>query len=479
MYRRFFKNLSLLFLLNILVKPLWLLGIDLTVQNSVTENAYGIYFSLLNFSLLLQIILDLGISHYNNREIAQSPELLGTAFSKLVSLKLLLAGVYLALALGIALLIGYDSYRIYLLFFLLLNQIMISYIIFFRMNITGLQLYNTDAWLSILDKGMMILIIGFLLWIAIGREYFTISHFILGQTLALVPVTLFTFFIVKNKTTGFQWEWSISDWKKTLKQTLPYAVLILIMTLYFRLDAVMIERLLGSNGPNQTAMYAASFRLLDAVNISGYLLASFLLPLFAKNIKEGKDLKKLSRFCFNAILILAISVCVSFWIHSENIISILYTKGNSQYAEILKILLLTFIPMSSMFVYSTLLTADGKMAEQTKIAVIGLILNVILNLIFILKMNAVGAAIATVLTQSITAILMFRLASKNYNLSWSLNVFAKVIAYVISAVLLALAITRTIEDGIVSILLTFFAVFSLGLLFRFIDRSELKRIIEP
>jgi len=116
MYRRFFKNLSLLFLLNILIKPLWLFGIDLAVQNTVSEAEYGIYFSLLNFSLLLHIVLDLGISHYNNRAIAQDPDSLRDRFPKLVLVKAFLSVIYIIIAVAIAGIIGYDSYRLIYLF---------------------------------------------------------------------------------------------------------------------------------------------------------------------------------------------------------------------------------------------------------------------------------------------------------------------------------------------------------------------------
>jgi len=477
MYSRFFKNLSLLFLLNILIKPIWLFGIDLAVQNTVSEAEYGIYFSLFNFSLLLHIILDLGISYYNNREIAQSPGLLKDRFSKLVVLKGGLAVIYIITALIIAVLIGYDAYRIRLLFFLLINQMLLSYILFFRTNITGLQLFKTDAVLSVLDKSLMILVIGFLLWIGIGRDSFSISHFILGQTAALLPVAIFTFFLVKNKA-GFSWKISFSEWSKILKSTIPYAVLVLLMTIYFRIDAVMIERLLGENGPSQAGIYAASFRLLDAANIIGFLMASFLLPLYAKQLNEKIDIESLSTICFKGIMILAVAVCITTWFQAESIVSILYTKANEDYAQILKILLLTFIPMSSIYIYSTLLTADAKIKEQSRVAIIGIIMNVILNVIFILKWKAYGAAIATVITQSILAILIYKMAVKNYGINIPKDFIRKFFIYILSGIVLAYLIKEGISSPLLSIFLTFLVSLIIGLGLRIIDKKDLKTIVQ-
>ncbi|MDP2888396.1 MAG: polysaccharide biosynthesis protein, partial [Bacteroidota bacterium] len=70
MKRKFITNLLLLLFLNVLIKPFWIFGIDLTVQNMVGDESYGLYFSLLNFSMILNIFLDLGITSYNNKNIA-------------------------------------------------------------------------------------------------------------------------------------------------------------------------------------------------------------------------------------------------------------------------------------------------------------------------------------------------------------------------------------------------------------------------
>ncbi len=58
MQRIFFSNLVLMMFLNLLIKPIALFGIDATVQNRVGAAEYGLYFSLLNFSVILNMLLD-------------------------------------------------------------------------------------------------------------------------------------------------------------------------------------------------------------------------------------------------------------------------------------------------------------------------------------------------------------------------------------------------------------------------------------
>ena len=73
MQKKFFSNLIWLIFFNLLIKPYAIFGIDAEVQNRVGTETYGMYFTLLNFTLLFNILLDVGITNYNTRYVAQYP----------------------------------------------------------------------------------------------------------------------------------------------------------------------------------------------------------------------------------------------------------------------------------------------------------------------------------------------------------------------------------------------------------------------
>ena len=50
MQRKFLTNLGLLLFLNLLIKPVWIFGIDLNVQRLVGVGDYGFYFVILNLT---------------------------------------------------------------------------------------------------------------------------------------------------------------------------------------------------------------------------------------------------------------------------------------------------------------------------------------------------------------------------------------------------------------------------------------------
>jgi len=115
MQKKFITNLALLLFVNLLVKPLWIFGIDRQVQNTVGPEEYGLYFFLFNFSFLFYIFLDLGITNFNTRNIAQNNQLLNKHLSGISILKLLLGVLYGVVMIVFGIVWGYKGRELYIL----------------------------------------------------------------------------------------------------------------------------------------------------------------------------------------------------------------------------------------------------------------------------------------------------------------------------------------------------------------------------
>ena len=109
MQKKFYGSLILIILLNVLVKPFYLFAIDAQVQNTVGSEAYGVYFSLLNFSFIFNILLDVGITNYNTKNIAQHPNTVAKYIGPILGLRLILALIYFSITIGSGLLLGYGN----------------------------------------------------------------------------------------------------------------------------------------------------------------------------------------------------------------------------------------------------------------------------------------------------------------------------------------------------------------------------------
>ena len=72
--------------------------------------------------------------------------------------------------------------------------------------------------------------------------------------------------------------------------------------------------------------------------------------------------------------------------------------------------------ISATFLFSTLLTAAGKLKVLNLTSAVGLILNIVLNFLLIPQYGAYGAAIASVSTQGLAGIAQVIIVKKHFQL---------------------------------------------------------------
>jgi len=398
MQRKFLTNLLLFLGLNLLIKPLWLFGIDLTVQNTVGD-IYGLYFALFNFSVVFNMLLDFGITNFNNRSIAQSKGFLDENFSRLATLKLLFGVFYAVAVFAAGLIIGYEPSMYRLLIPLVVNQFLASFILYLRSNISGLLLFKTDSILSVIDRVIMIICCGILLWGNVTEIPFRIEWFVYIQTFAYVVTILLALLAIlqKAKLTFVALDFVYS--KAILKQSFPFAVLVFLTAIHNRMDAVFLERLLPVGiGHSQATIYASAFRLLDAAVIIAYSFSVLLLPLFARILSEKKSAKPLVKTSFTLIFIYGVVFAIISYFYSYPLMDLLYTNHVEQSSVVFKILMLSIIPLSATYIFGTLLTANGSLKKLNIIACVAIVINIGLNLLLIPYFQAIGSAIASFCT---------------------------------------------------------------------------------
>lgn len=448
MQRKFLTSLILVVVLNLLVKPFYIFGIDAEVQNRVGEEIYGNYFSLFNFSLLLNILLDLGTTNFNTRNIAQHPQLLAKHFFKILSLRLSLFALYATFTLLSGLFLEYDSYEFYLLALLMVNQFLIAIIQFCRSNFAGLHLFKTDAFISVLDRGLLIVLCSVLLWGNVTDQTFQIEWFIYAQTVAYGTAALFSLIFLSGKIGQIKLKIKKTFSLAILKASFPYSLFIFLMFMYTRVDVVMVERLLD-NGDNEAGIYAQGYRILDAVNVFALLFTGILFPIFARLIKEKKEIASMLSLGARLILVMSLSVACIGYLYKDYILDLRYLEVQERGIITFGILILSFVPITITHVFGTLLTANGSLKQLNRLGIATVLLNVILNLILIPTYGIVGAATATIITQSLMAIAQILLVNHLFKRPLKFTLLIQFIAFtvILSAGIYAWMQTET-EVGI-------------------------------
>ncbi len=436
MKREFLTNIFFLLFINLLIKPFYLFGIDRGVQNAVGTDEYGMYFVLLGFTYLFQIFNDFGLQNYNSRNISQYRHLLPKYFPNLLLFKLIMGLVFLFILGFSAWLTDYIPQYTLLLFCIAINQILVSLIFFLRSNIVGLGYYRTDAIVSILDKVLMILICGALLWGPWIQGPFQLMWFVYAQMFSLGLTGLLAFFWVYGKLPVFRFKWQPAFLLLILKESYPYGLVVFLMTIYTRIDSVMLEKLLP-DGKFEAGVYASAYRILDASNMIGFLFAGLLLPMFARMLKIKERIEPLVESSLQMIWTGAITLCVVCYFFQENIMLLLYNEATVYWGEVLGYLMISFIAVSGTYIFGTLLTANDSMKQMNFIFIISILLNIVLNAWLIPTYKASGAAIATSVTQSFAMLAQVYLAVRILHLQLPASILFRVFIFSFGLILIS------------------------------------------
>lgn len=398
MKKTFITNLILVLTLNLSIKPFFIFFVDRKVQNIVGTEEYGVYFALLSFSFIFNVLLDLGINNFNNRNIAQNSHLLSKHFSRMVILKLTLGLLYLAVCAIAGLVWGYDLRRMKLLLILCLIQFLISFIAYLRSNISGMHLFKTDSTISALDRMIAICICAPFIWGHFFVHQIDIMDFVYIQLAAYGLTAAIAFIIVIRKAGFIKFGWNRTFSLMILKKSFPFALLGMIMSFYNRIDGSMLERLIHDNGA-QAGVYAQAFRMLDATNMIAVLAAGLLLPMFARMLKLKESVESMVTTAYTLLFALAVVVACGCFFYASNMMKMLYTSDVTETSLVFSILMCCFLGSATQYVFGTLLTANGSLKYMNIIAACGFVVNITMNIILIPRMQAVGAAIASLTTQ--------------------------------------------------------------------------------
>lgn len=485
MQNKFIKNIIFLLFLNLLVKPFWILGIDREVQNMLGDQSYGLYLAIFNFSYLFYIILDLGITNFNSRNVAQDNKSLSKHFAGLSEVKLLLGLVYAVVIFVIGYLKGFrDGFELKLLFWCGLNQVLLSFVLFLRSNIQGLLLFRTDSFLSVFDRLLAILLMSMILWTGwFPRENFSVVWYLQAQTLAYVCTIAVALSVVLKHTGKLEFRINFKFFSDIIRQSLPFALLVLLMSVYSRIEPILLQHLLD-DGEVQAGIYGRAYRLFDAGNNISNLFAVFLLPMFTSTIAKKENLNDLVKSSFSLIVAMAGIVTVLCFFYRQEIMQLMYhaEPGESeadfllrigQYAKVFPILMGSFFCLSTTYVFGTLLTANGSLRQLNIVAASGVVINVLLNLVFIPLFKSVGAACTSLCVQVVTAYAQYLIAKRILKFDFGGKYWLHIVLFLVTIVVSVFAVKLLNFKWIIGFIVSFCLCVALVFATRLISLKEI------
>ncbi|MDX9750828.1 MAG: oligosaccharide flippase family protein, partial [Flavobacteriales bacterium] len=253
--------------------------------------------------------------------------------------------------------------------------------------------------------------VGWLQWFRAGGEAFRIEWFVMAQTGAYAVTLLVALGMALRLSGRVRVRWRPAFSFMVIRQSLPYALLILLMSFYYRADMLMLERLLP-DGAVQAGIYAQGFRFFEAFNMLGYLLAALLLPLFSRMLRERDDVAPLALLAFRLVLAGAVAVAVFASLRAHAVMELRYSEHTDLSAPAFTVLMWSFVAVCVTYVFGSLLTARGDLRRLNIMAAVGAVANIGINLYVIPRWQVQGAAWAGLAVQAGTALAQMVLAAR-------------------------------------------------------------------
>jgi len=398
--KEFYLNITLLILINLLIKPLYLFGIDAEVQNQVGNSDYGTYFALFNFLYIFHWVLDPGIQNYNTQAISKDRDSLQLRLGYTLASKCLAAILFVGIA-GLLSMLFFGQEYWQEIILVAASMIALSFIVYFRTHFSAIGQYYTDSLLSSLDKLLLILSLGYLLYLS--EIEMSITLFIQVQFISLIVTLLIVGLLFIRRFGGIRLNFDVSQIKGLLRNSFPFAIVFILMSLYSRMDGIMLKSLVDDQAVS-AGIFAAGFRVYDAMSMIGMLFASLLLPMFANVLSDKEKLSELYESALRLLLIVSTLLGIIAYLYSEEVMYAIYTAASQSHVEVFQWLTISYYLVALTYVFGTLITASGKLKKLNWLFVLGIPINFSLNCWLIPDLQAVGAGIATCITQAVILI---------------------------------------------------------------------------
>ena len=396
--KRFFGNISFVVLLNLLVKPGWVM-VENLVQDRLGHTIFGLITAWSSLAMIVAVVADLGLTHFSVQRLAAEPTFLAEHFPTILPLRGWLNAVALALLVAIGALLGYRGTELVLLAVIGISLLLTQYAQFLRGTLQASQKFNTDAVLSVLEKALLLLLV--LAFLPIGL---TLNRY-LGARLAAAAFTAVLLYALMTRLFGrvrYQYQWG--QVRNVLRQSIPFALITVLYGVNERVDMVMLERLAS---PAEAGYYAGAYRWVDAVMMYVWTVLPLFFAKFAAMQHNRAEQHKLLWFGQRVVTVPLLFVVAFGLFRGELLFFQLKHSTAPEIARMtwcLKILFVNVLVHAFFALYASLLNSTGHVRLVSRLVVLSIVLNVGLNLFFLPRYGAVAAAWNTLICASIVSI---------------------------------------------------------------------------
>jgi O-antigen/teichoic acid export membrane protein len=382
------------------------------LTNYLSVEGYGEYAIVYEFLAFFGIAADMGLFTIAVREMSKDESKIPKIIGNILSLRTFLVITTVTLGAIAAFLIPkYSGTRIPIgvtiatltTFFTMINGTVASVLqAKLKMHIASIaQVIGKIA-----QVGYMLYIVFYAFPAGSGPEATDIGfyHLIFAGVIGNFIMLIITQHYVK-KITPLVYQFDFQLWRKIFFTALPFGIALILNTIYFRIDSILLSLI---QGQTEVGIYAVAMRVLEAFAIIPLYFMSSVLPVLTRTLKDNiEKARTIISYSFDFLAAISFPMLTGAVILAYPIVFIVSTPEflsridegfyGSDIALQILMFALVFQFLSTLFAF--ILIAADKQGKLLYINAAGVLLNITGNLLVIPIYGFVGAAITSVISQ--------------------------------------------------------------------------------
>ncbi len=465
--KRIAKNTSVLFISQILS---YIFGFFTLAYSARYLGAEG--FGIISFALALTgifgILADLGLSKLIIREVARDKFLVNKYIGNSLSIKIVLAFLTFGLTAITVNLLGYPQQTIYVVYLITSSVILtafsqIFYSIFQAYEKMEYQSIGTILYAALILLGILLAMHYKLDILAVASVYFVAS----------VVVLIYNSIICAWRFILPKIEVDLQFWKSKLKEAWPFAITMISVNIYTWIDTILLSLIIGGL---VVGWYTAAYRLIIILLVIPVTFNTVIFPIMSQYyISSNESLKFSFEKLLKLMLLIGIPLGIGTTLLSDKIILLIYGDQYINAIIALQILIWSIILIFTRSPFERFLEASNRQLTVTKIFIIGVIFNIIANLVFIPKFSYIGAGIITVLTDLLVLSFLIYII-RGLKITISRNIMFDVSKIIFASLIMGISLYLLNANLIISVIVGVLVYIIILLIFKILDEDEINVI---
>jgi len=383
---------------------------------------FGELYLATTFTSLVGFPIEYSFNQQIVRDVARAPEAAHRYLTMGIALKGALWIALYALALLLAVLLGYSAEERWIIAIcgiMLLSTAVSTTLISLQ---TAYMQVGLAKFGTVIEKVFDAVVAILLLRIGAGVE--TVAVVLLVGAIAGMSWQV----IRVARMIGIRWHWDLAVARSLIRSGMSFLAYGVLGVIYYRIDTVLLSVLTTATA---IGIYGAAYRLFDTLAfVPGVLVGAIMSPILAKySVTDTDKLKSAVERSLTAMLLCALPAAVGLTVTAPNVILLVYHRpAYAQSAVVLEALAPGLIALFLNSALTTVLVSTGQERKLPIIAGVALVFNVILNLTLIPRFAEIGSAWATTLTEALLLVVSLALLDRALIPARLLTVAGKVAA---------------------------------------------------